>query len=87
MGADKSAENAPKLLCPSPKVWDFNEKRLHWESVVCTWSTPNDTDLQGQESVSLHLHRIDFSKPGPDWQRLRKRLSDQSYCSIYYILF
>ena len=23
-----------QFLCPSPKVWDFNEKELHWESVV-----------------------------------------------------
>ena len=44
MGADKLAENtpnAPKLICPivcpSPKVWDFNEKRLHWVSVVRDW--------------------------------------------------
>ena len=38
MGADKLAENtpnAPKFICPSPNVWDFNEKRLHWASVVC----------------------------------------------------
>ena len=37
MGADKSAENtpnAPKFVCPSPKVWNFDEKRLHWASVV-----------------------------------------------------
>ena len=20
-----------QFVCPSPKVWDFNEKRLHWE--------------------------------------------------------
>ena len=35
MGADKSADNtpnAPKFICP--KVWDFDEKRLHWASVV-----------------------------------------------------
>jgi hypothetical protein len=29
----KSAENTPKLfaqiVCPSPKVWDFDEKSLH----------------------------------------------------------
>ena len=24
-----------KIVCPSPKVWDFDEKRLHWASVVC----------------------------------------------------
>ena len=23
-----------KFVCPSPKVLDFNEKRLHWASVV-----------------------------------------------------
>jgi hypothetical protein len=22
-----------KIVCPSPKVWDFDEKRLHWASV------------------------------------------------------
>ena len=39
MGADKLAENtpnAPKLICPSQKVWNFDEKRLHWASVVDT---------------------------------------------------
>ena len=23
-----------QFVCPSPKVWDFDEKRLHWASVV-----------------------------------------------------
>ena len=23
-----------QIVCPSPKVWDFDEKRLHWTSVV-----------------------------------------------------
>ena len=23
-----------QIVCPSPKVWDFNEKKLHWVSVV-----------------------------------------------------
>ena len=43
MGADKSAErisNGPKLICPSPKVWDFDEKRLHWASVVRVLNIP-----------------------------------------------
>ena len=37
MGADKLAKNtpnAPIFICPSPKVWDFDEKMLHWVSVV-----------------------------------------------------
>ena len=27
MGADKSAKNAQKFICPSSKVWDFDEKK------------------------------------------------------------
>ena len=23
-----------QIVCQSPKVWDFKEKRLHWASVV-----------------------------------------------------
>ena len=23
-----------QFVCPSPKGWDFNEKRVHWASVV-----------------------------------------------------
>ena len=38
MGADKSAKIpqnvSAQIVCPSPKVWDFDEKRLHWASVV-----------------------------------------------------
>ncbi len=25
-----------QIVCPSAKVWDFHEKRLHWASVVMT---------------------------------------------------
>ena len=41
MSAYKLAENNPnapnlsdQIVCPSPRVWDFNEKSLHWASVV-----------------------------------------------------
>ena len=41
MGADKLAENTPnttkfiaQFVYPSPKVWDFDEERLHWAFVV-----------------------------------------------------
>ena len=47
-GDDKSAENTPnalnlsaKIVCPCPKVWDFDEKRLHWASVVRDLGYPN----------------------------------------------
>ena len=38
LGADslvKNIQNAQEFICPSPKVLDFNEERLHWESVGC----------------------------------------------------
>jgi hypothetical protein len=37
MGANSPAKNIPsasKFICPNLKVWDFNEKRLHWAFVV-----------------------------------------------------
>ena len=41
LGADSLAENtqmphnlSAQFICPSPKILDFNEKRLHWASVV-----------------------------------------------------
>ena len=42
MGADKSSAentpNVPKHFCPNclpkPRVWDFDEKRLHWATVI-----------------------------------------------------
>ena len=33
-----------QIVCPSPKVWDFNEKRLHWASVVRGGSTQMKND-------------------------------------------
>ena len=35
MGADKSAKYTINTKCPSPIVWDFDEKRLDWAYVVC----------------------------------------------------
>ena len=29
--------SSAQIVCPSPKVWDFDEKRLHWASVVRGW--------------------------------------------------
>ena len=30
-----------EIVCPSPKVWDFDEKRLYWASVVLDLGYPN----------------------------------------------
>ena len=45
------AENTPKdseFVCPSPKVLDFNEKRLHWMSLV-RGQTATEFHLSGQQ--------------------------------------
>ena len=49
-----SAKNTPnvpnfsaQIVCPSPKVWDFDEKRLHWASVVRDpWCLPTQNWLK-----------------------------------------
>jgi hypothetical protein len=53
MGADSLAENTPNIpefICSSPKVLDFNEKRLYWASVV---RVKNDL-----LSVGFYIHAI-----------------------------
>ena len=32
-----------QIACPSTKVWDLDEKRLHWESLVRGIGDTNDT--------------------------------------------
>ena len=41
MDVDKSAKNTPRpqnllaqIVCPSPQNWNFEEKSLHWASIV-----------------------------------------------------
>ena len=37
--------NAPEFICPiGPKVLDFNEKRLHWVSVVLDYKKDRGED-------------------------------------------
>ena len=36
----ENTPNAPEFICPSPEVLDFNEKRLHWASVVRVLGLP-----------------------------------------------
>jgi hypothetical protein len=57
MDADKLAKNTPnaqnlsaQIVCPSPKVWDFDEKRLHWGSVV--------------RACSMAILVVEFSREG-----------------------
>jgi leucyl-tRNA synthetase len=57
MGADKlveSTQNAPEFICPNclPKSKNFDEKRLHWASVV---------RVTGYEKAITHLVYFDGS--------------------------
>ena len=54
-----------QFVCPSPKVWDFDEKRLHWASVVrgCTWRT------EGHEWPLFLLVGI----PQKEWEKKEKK--------------
>ena len=58
MIAAKSAQNtqnnqnlSAQTLCPRPKIWDFNEKRLYWASVV-----------RGLKEYPIDLGRIMYNK-------------------------
>ena len=40
IGAENTGiPNAPKFVCPSPKVWNFDKKRLHRVSLVRRYSS------------------------------------------------
>ena len=43
------------IVCPSPKVWDFDKKRLHWASVVRGPNHPIFSDLLFMVKESLRL--------------------------------
>jgi hypothetical protein len=69
MGADKLAENttnAPKLICPiclpKPKSLGFDEKRLHWASVV-SGITENISNNVLKRTCFFNLYTLEqFSK-------------------------
>ena len=67
MGANSSDENtpnAPEFICPSPKVLDFNEKRLHWASVV------RGVDEQNRMYVFVSAPEVELSGPEVDLSAL-----------------
>ena len=72
MSADKSAENtpnAPKFIYPNclpkPKVWNFDEKRRHWASVVRVFS---DSMIQRNWDGLRHNLQEDISEDQLNYQ-------------------
>ena len=47
----KSQKLSTEIVYPSPKVWDFDEKRLYWASVV-----------RGLKEYPIDLGRIMYNK-------------------------
>ena len=47
--------SSAQIVCPSPKGWDFEEKRLHWASVVrgIHHTYPLDLDLYGNDDIII----------------------------------
>ena len=45
-----------QFVCPSPKVLDFNEKRLHWVSVVCV-DMHNCTTMNKTVTTQINIQR------------------------------
>ena len=87
MGADKLAKNTPNapkcicpIFCPSPKVWDFDEKRLHRASVVCVhnqslavWGASKMQCKKIQKwQYMLWSFKFRHTKIGRFWGKLKK---------------
>ena len=44
-----------QIVCPSPKVWDFDEKRLHWAFVVRGIQGPFEMKMASSYSCRKRL--------------------------------
>ena len=42
-----------QIVCPSPNVWDLDEKRLHWASGVCDQTHGGNFQLMGHVISSI----------------------------------
>ena len=42
-----------QIVCPSSKVWDFDEKRLHWTSVVSDYLYVNPMEIVFRNTLAI----------------------------------
>ena len=54
-----SQKLSAQFVCPSPKVLDFNEKRLHWASVVRASKHPSSPGLRVLSEEMLLMTAFD----------------------------
>ena len=50
-----------QIVCPSPKVWDFDEKRLHWASVVRDREQCKDDFKKGLATYEFEVINLIFT--------------------------
>ena len=54
----KNTLNTSKAICPSQKDWDFDEKSLHWASVVR--ASYKSTIMKKKQEKSSFKFSLDF---------------------------
>jgi hypothetical protein len=67
MGADELVKNAPQFICPSPRVWNFDEMgNGNWASVVratdtraqASYQATKDGRVMGAANVKTELIKV-----------------------------
>ena len=60
--------SSAQFVCPSPKVLDFNEKRLHWASVGRAIRASSKTILNYDRTMSLNLLNLAQTYSSRGWK-------------------
>ena len=82
----KNTPNAPKFVCPSPKVWVFIEKRIHWASVVRVCKTLLMRCAKFNNGIFTTVARLGPSNPTLWYHFEKSRKSLTIYLLLTYTL-
>ena len=60
-----------QFVCPSPKFLDFNEKRLHWASVVRAWKVTQSENMKILSPLicTANFRPVEHLNPWKVWYR------------------
>ena len=75
-----------QFVCPSPKVWDFIEKRLHWASVVRVCKTLLMWCAKFNNGIFTTVARLGPSNPTLWYHFEKSRKSLTIYLLLTYTL-
>jgi hypothetical protein len=73
-----------QIVCPSPTVWDFDEKRLNWASIIRDWSH-HLGEIQQKVHVVVPFELRKFNDVHKYY--LRERSYDLDFCNPFTFLF